>query len=104
MFDDIYVMFDNYEYQIRPQEYVQVIDSKGNNFCYFLVGKNGHFSIPTAVLGDSFIRNYYIYHDMENKQIGLYGEYMEYFESDKTGMQRAKQYDLFWVLNFMLSS
>lgn len=49
-------------------------------FCYFLVGKIRDLTIPTAILGDVFIRNYYVYHDMDNKRIGLYGDYMEHQE------------------------
>ena len=82
LFDPIYVKFDNYEYRIAPDQYINRITTGGRQFCYFLVGElKGFSSTPTAVLGDTFIRNYYIYHDMENRRVGLYGEYMEYYES-----------------------
>jgi hypothetical protein len=76
-FEDIYITFGDYEYRIVSNQYVEEITSNDKNFCYFLVGKLGNFPIPTAILGDTFIRNYYIYHDMEEMRVGLYGEYME---------------------------
>ena len=47
-----------------------------------MIGAADKFSTPTTVLGDTFVRNYYIYHDMDNKRIGMYGDYMVYHESE----------------------
>jgi hypothetical protein len=76
-FNDIYITFEEYIYRIVPNQYIEEVESEGGKFCYFLVGKLGEYSVPTAILGDVFIRNYYIYHDMEEKRVGLYGDYME---------------------------
>ena len=78
-------MFDNYEYKINPDHYVEQVNIEGHTFCYFLVGELKNTSLPTAILGDAFIRNYYILHDLENKRIGIYGGYIAYFpiESDQ---------------------
>ena len=82
MFEPLYFTFDNYEYRITPDNYVVRVNSRGRDFCYFLIGElKGFKSIPTVVLGDTFIRNYYVYHDMENGRIGLYGDHMVYHES-----------------------
>lgn len=81
-FQDMYVLFDNYEYKISTDNYIEQITANDRQFCYFLVGQLGSFSVPTAILGDAFIRNYYIMHDMENMRVGLYGDYMVYFKSE----------------------
>lgn len=83
-FEDIYIMFNNWEYKIAPEQYIAQTNSNGEPFCYFLVGKLGAFTIPTAVLGDAFIRNYHIYHDVDNKRVGLYGDYMKYYETEES--------------------
>ena len=75
-------MFDNYEYKINPDHYVEQVNIDGHNFCYFLVGELKNTSLPTAILGDAFIRNYYILHDLENKRIGIYGGYMTFYPTE----------------------
>ena len=80
MFDPIYVTLDYYEYRIVPDEYIKRVDSEGKKFCYFLVGEIKDSGATIAALGDTFIRNYYVYYDMENKRIGLYGDYMVHHE------------------------
>ena len=51
----------------------------------FLVNCIAIFYISTATsyvyLGDTFFRNYYVYHDVTNKRVGMYGTYMKYYES-----------------------
>lgn len=81
-FENFYIMFDNYEYRIQPSEYVVGTYSGGKRICYFLIGSADSFSTPTTVLGDTFIRNYYIYHDMDKQRIGMYGEYMVFYDSE----------------------
>ena len=46
--------------------------------CYARIVRQSGIPIPTVILGDPFIRGYYIYHDMENKRIGFYGDNMVY--------------------------
>lgn len=75
-------MFDEYEYRITSNQYVEEVQTDKGKFCYFMIGLLGSFSTPSAILGDAFIRNYYIYHDIENKRIGLHGDYMEYFKPE----------------------
>lgn len=73
-------MFDNYEYKIANTEYIAVTYVSGKRFCYFLIGNS---SSSTIYLGDTFFRNYYIYHDVANSRVGLYGSYMQYYDSEK---------------------
>lgn len=93
-FKDIYIMFDLYEYKISPVSYVEHAKINGQIFCYFLVGELQNSTLPTAILGDAFIRNYYILHDMENQRIGLYGGYMVYFPPESNG------YFKFFMISF----
>lgn len=39
------------------------------------------FKKNSVILGDAFLRGYYVYHDIADKKIGLYGEYMVYYGS-----------------------
>ena len=75
-------MFDSFEYKISPINYVEQVNIDGHIFCYFLIGELQNSTLPTAILGDPFIRNYYILHDMESQRIGLYGGYMVYYPPD----------------------
>ena len=90
-FEDIFITFEGYTYRIVPNQYVEEVQTEGDKFCYFLVGKLGKFSTPTAILGDVFIRNYYIYHDMDNQRVGLSGDYM------KTAPPEGRSWVLFIV-------
>ena len=71
---------------MAADQYTVVTSSGGRTLCYFLVGSSNAFSTPTTVLGDTFIRNYYVYHDMDEMRVGMYGDYMVYYESEPSYM------------------
>lgn len=74
-FDPLYFWLDNYIFKVEPEQYVKEIRLGRGKYCEFYVGvlKNKRHTI---LLGDSFLRNYYVYHDVTNKRMGLYGQYM----------------------------
>ena len=76
MFEPIYVTFDNYEYRIEPDQYMYNSWHNNKHQCYLQIAEAKNSSVPTIVLGHPFIRNYYIYHDIDNKRLGLHGDYM----------------------------
>ena len=79
MFDPIYIQFNDWEYKISPDQYVHRSNTThGVEICSALVVHLSRVPDPTIILGAPFIRNYYIYHDMENKRVGVYGDYMIY--------------------------
>ena len=79
MFDPIYIQFNDWEYKISPDQYVHRSNTThGVEICSALVVHLSGVPDPTIILGAPFIRNYYIYHDMENKRVGVYGDYMIY--------------------------
>lgn len=76
-FSSLYFLFNNYEYQVEPKEYISVTYVSGKKYCYFYLAASSSY----LYLGDAFFRNYYIYHDISNKRVGLYGSYMVYYDS-----------------------
>jgi hypothetical protein len=72
-FEPLYFKLANYEFKVSPENYIVETRSSRKRFCYFLMqGSN----VRNIILGDSFLRNYYIYHDVTNKKMGLYGDHM----------------------------
>lgn len=76
-FDPLFFKLGNYEYKTSPETYVVETRSSSNKFCYFLIQGSG-IKKNTILLGDSFLRNYYVYHDVTHRRMGLYGDYMVY--------------------------
>jgi len=79
-FSPLYFHLDHHEYRASPKEYVVQttaldIDGVQRPYCYFLVGVHSTL-VKNMILGDSFLRNYYVYHDASDKTMGFYGEYM----------------------------
>ena len=59
-----------YILEMQPDEYVvETYDENYDTVCYFLISENvyGHGNKKVALLGDAFMRNYYIVHDMYNQ-------------------------------------
>ena len=94
-FRDIFILFNNYEYRITANHYVEKTMYNNKMFCYFLVGKAQNSSIPSAILGDVFIRGYYILHDLDEERIGIYGSYMKFYPTEITMRSRLI---MSWVL------
>ena len=74
-FGHILIQFGGFEYRINYNTITYFSNKDGKRYCNFLV-QELKTSAPTVILGQPFLRNYYIYHDMEEKRIGLYGIYM----------------------------
>ena len=71
---------NNWEYKISPDQFVhRIVKSDKVEICDTMIVRQSNVFNTTVILGDPFIRNYYIYHDMENKRVGVYGDYMIYF-------------------------
>jgi saccharopepsin len=74
-YEPIYFLLGDYEYKMSPETYVVEMTQNRQKFWYFLVvaspSKKG-----SVLLGDAFLRNYYVYHDVDKKKIGMYGEHM----------------------------
>ena len=76
----IYITFGGYEYKMKPENFLQVsYDNRQRiNRCIFKVRESPESSNSTVILGRAFLKNFDVYYDLENKQIGLYGESMVY--------------------------
>lgn len=74
-FDPMYFWLDNYIYRVAPDNYVNERNLRSGKFCEFYVGVHNVYR-SAIILGDSFLRNYYVYHDNTNKRMGFYGQYM----------------------------
>ena len=57
----------------------RIVKSDKVEICDTMIVRQSNVFNATVILGDPFIRNYYIYHDMENKRIGMYGDHMVYY-------------------------
>ena len=70
-FEDITFEFGDYVYYFPRSSYVQVESSQ---VCTFYISDiSAILSTPSVLIGDSFLRNYYVYHDVTNKRVGMYG-------------------------------
>ncbi|CAI2362915.1 unnamed protein product [Moneuplotes crassus] len=79
-FQPLFFRLENYEYRVSQENYIVETWNKRKKFCYFLV-QGSDFKKGSMILGDSFLRNYYVYHDVTNKRVGLYGDYMMYYRT-----------------------
>ena len=79
-FDPLFFRLANYEYRVSPETYVVETWTNRRRFCYFLI-QGSNIKKNAAILGDSFLRNYYVYHDVTNRRMGLYGDYMLYYRT-----------------------
>jgi hypothetical protein len=82
-FEPLYFKLANYEFKVSPEIYIAqtYMSSSKKRFCYFLM-QGSSIKSGTILLGDSFLRNYYVYHDVTNRKMGFYGDYMLYSKVD----------------------
>ena len=82
----IYITIGGYQYKMKPVNYIQIYyDSRERStYCILLVRQSEDPSNSTVVLGQPFLKNFNIYYDTENKQIGIYGEDTTYAGSGGT--------------------
>lgn len=77
-FEDITFHFGNYLYYFPASSYIEVTTGiTTNTWVLYIDSISINFGTPSILLGDSFLRNYYIYHDVTNKQVGMYGTWTE---------------------------
>jgi len=74
----MYFWLADYEYKMDQEHYIVETISNRQKFCYFLVHGND-FKKTSIILGDAFLRGYYVYHDVTNREIGMFGDYMLYY-------------------------
>jgi hypothetical protein len=77
-FDPMYFWLADYEYRMDQEHYIVETISNRQKFCYFLVQGND-FKKTSIILGDAFLRGYYVFHDVTNREVGMFGDYMLYY-------------------------
>ena len=78
-FDPLFFKIENYEYKAAQENYIVETWSGRKKFCY-LLATGSNIKKSSVILGDSFLRNYYVYHDVTNRRMGLYGDFMLYYK------------------------
>ena len=73
-FDSIYISFKNYQYEIGPENYISMTYQGSTGYCNFLIRESEYSSNVTVGLGQTFLKNFNVYYDLENKQVGIHGE------------------------------
>ena len=73
-FDSLYFSFGGYSYEVTPENYIQFSRINNVQSCIFNVLESKDSLNSTVVLGQPFLKNFNVYYDMDNKQIGLYGK------------------------------
>ena len=69
-FSDITFTFGGFNITMNVSSFVYL---EAAGICSFYIdGINYSFSTPSILLGDSFLRNYYIYHDAANRRAGFH--------------------------------
>lgn len=72
-FEDITFTMGDYTFKFPVDTYVTV-NYGSPNICEFWIDSiEVDFDEPTVLIGDSFLRNYYILHDGDNMRIGMFG-------------------------------
>lgn len=74
-FKDITFQLGDYRYYFPVESWVY--EREGDpKICEFLIDSINLMFFPTTILlGDSFLRNYYVLHDAQNLRVGMYGKY-----------------------------
>lgn len=74
-FQNITLQFDDRIYYFPPSTYAELNQIANGSICEFNIESMDLFGRQdTALIGDSFIMNYYLYHDVENMRVGFYGD------------------------------
>lgn len=69
-FDDISFTIGDYIFTVTTDSY---IEEESTGICAFYIdGVDYTFSPSGILMGDTFLRNFYIYHDADNSQVGFY--------------------------------
>lgn len=71
-FEDIVFTMGDYTFKFPVDTYI-TINYGSPNICEFWIDSiEVDFDEPTVLIGDAFLRNYYILHDGDNMRIGMY--------------------------------
>ena len=77
-FDALFFTINDYEYKLEPETFLLFHYINQKPMCRFRVYPSEDPSNTTVTLGLPFLKNFNVYYDPGNKQIGLYGESMVY--------------------------
>ena len=76
IFSDIKLQIGNFFYTIPNSAYINVTTISTQLVWEILIEPTGEtYSQPSVIVGDVFMRNYYIYFDAGNKEVMLYGTF-----------------------------
>jgi hypothetical protein len=72
-FKPINLTFGSYQTSMALNSFINFVDNGGTrDLCEFYIGDiSVSLGAPFVLLGDSFLRNYYIYHDAVNQRVGF---------------------------------
>ena len=73
-FDPLYFTISGYRYKLKPDTFMYFTSNGRNYYCVFRIYPSKDPSNTTVTFGLAFLKNFNVYYDQENKQIGLYGE------------------------------
>lgn len=77
-FANITFQLGSYDFNWANSRYIKETTIDDQNVCVFMFnGKDFSDSADFILLGANFFYDYYVYHDMQNKRIGLYGDYTD---------------------------
>jgi hypothetical protein len=73
-FKPIKMTFGSYETTMTLDSYIEFVDNGGtDDLCEFFIGDiSVSLGAPFVLLGDSFLRNYYLYHDAVDMRVGFH--------------------------------
>ena len=73
-FGDLKVKLGKKVFKMQPSQYIAELElTPGEKVCVFLIAAHpvAYYTTPTIVLGDSFLRNFYVIHDAEKMRVGI---------------------------------
>mgnify|MGYP003573209902 CR=1 FL=1 len=75
-FETLSFVIGNYRTYVPPEGYIKFIPGFSlPSVCRFYIDDVGvELGEPFIILGDTWLRQYYVYHDAENEQIGVLGK------------------------------
>lgn len=97
-FKNITFQLGAYDFFWTSQRYIKEVDISGQHSCIFMFnGKSlGSKDVDYVLLGANFFYDFYVYHDVKNQQIGLFGDYVD--APDSAFNNLSVKYLLFGVL------